>query len=305
VAYDLSIAVLADWLPKFDPPVGGNGFTTPYAERLKLILTVEPSETLASVYQRAIDQLQPRVSNDSLSRPDDLLDIIYWVWFYEADDDDGVGERPYERPEDLILVDEDGRARWNLPMSQLQYGDIVRSGQQGLIRGDPLRPYLPLIQPQGGGELQVGWEAAQLAWQILEQLLVARGAVGLGREARDRLLGRLRGRHVTARHSDEWAARGGDPQNMKRTIDRKPWRPSDLRIIMNLPTDADAEELLALFGHTPNSSGQYEISEDAEARLLRLAEDDVFETLATGLDSAPEVIRARLQRILETGERPP
>ncbi|HST31979.1 MAG TPA: hypothetical protein VLJ80_00525 [Solirubrobacteraceae bacterium] len=50
------------------------------------------------------------------------------------------------------------------------------------------------------------------------------------------------------------------------------------------------------FGLAPNASGNYEISEDAEARLLRLAEDEVFETFSQG--------RGLSEAELE-GERPP
>jgi hypothetical protein len=53
--YDVTIAVLADWLPKFDPPFGDNGFEKPYKDRLKLQLRVGPAETLASVYRRALE----------------------------------------------------------------------------------------------------------------------------------------------------------------------------------------------------------------------------------------------------------
>jgi hypothetical protein len=306
MAYHLSMAVLSDWLPKLNPPVGGNGFSKPYGERLKLDLEVEPSESLSSVYRRAIDQLQPQVSPDSPSHPEDLLAALYWIWFYEPQDEeeDGFARKRYERPEDLILIDEQGHARWHASAEQIRYDEIVRAAERGLLRGDPLRPYLAFLQPQGGGELKATWEAVQIAWKVLEALLVARGGVALGAEANRRLLDRLRGRRVAEAHSVEWMQQGGDPHSVRRTFDRKPWSPEDLRIVMNVATTEDAERLLALFGHDPTASGEYEISETEEARLLRLAEDDAFETFVRGSGFSESQIEGRLKRLLDTGERP-
>lgn len=301
------MAVLSAWLPKLDPPVGDNGFSKPYGERLKVHLDVEPSETLSSVYRRAIDQLQPQVSRDSPSHPEDLLTAFYWIWFYEPQDEEegGFERKRYERSENLILIDEHGHARWHASAENIRYGQIVRAAERGLLRGDPLRPYVAFLQPQGGGELKATWEVVQIAWKVLEALLVARGGVELGAEAKRRLLDRLRGRHVAEAHSVEWMQRGGDPQSVQRTFDRKPWSPEDLRIVMNVPTTEDAEQLLALFGHDPTASGEYEISETEEARLLRLAEDDAFETFVRGSELSESQIEGRLKHLLDTGEPPP
>jgi hypothetical protein len=185
---------------------------------------------------------------------------------------------------------------------EIIYGDLVRSGEHGLLRGDPLRPYLPLLQPQGGGGLQFTWETIQEIWRVLDVLLTARGAVALGAEARDRITGRLKGRRVVADHAEEWQERGGDLTRVRETLERKPWAPDDLRMIMNLQDEQEAKEILTLFGFEPAPSGLYEFSEDAEARLLRLTQDDVFATIA-GAD--PDLLQARLEKLVETGELPP
>jgi hypothetical protein len=301
MSYDVTIAVLADWLPKFDPPFGDNGFGKPYRDRLKLQLTVDGTETLTSVYQRAIEHWQPQVSADSSAHPENLMQVMYWAWFYLPEDELGFHDR-YESPTELILINEEGRAQWNLRADEIPYGHLVRAGEQGLLRGDPLRPYLPMLLPQGGGGFQAGWETLLTTWKILEELLVARGVYSLGSEAQHRLLGRLRRRRVVEAHSDEWIARGGAARNVSRTIDRKAWSPDDLRIVMNVPTSQDAEDLLALFGHEPSATGDYVISESDEARILRLAEDDVFNTFISGATDAE--LRPRLERLLATGELP-
>jgi hypothetical protein len=302
MSYDVTIAVLADWLPKFDPPFGDNGLEKPYEDRLKLQLRVDPAETLASVYRRALEHWQPQISADSQAHPADPMDVIYWAWFYVPEDEPGFHQR-YEWATDLILVDADQRARWNLQAHQIPYEWIVRAGEERLLRGDPLRPYLPMLLPQGGDGFQIAWETLQASWQVLEGLLVTYGAYKLGNEARDRLLSRLRRRHSIEMHSPDWVERGGSARNVSRTLERKPWSPEDLRIIMNVPTAQVAEDLLAVFGFERTAEGEYVVSESEEARVLRLAEDDVFNTFIAGASDAE--LRPRLERLLETGELPP
>ena len=81
MTYDVTIAAFADWLPKFAAPFGENGFTTPYQDRMKPQLAVEGTDTLASVYRRALEHRRPQVSPDSQASPEDLMSVIYWVWF--------------------------------------------------------------------------------------------------------------------------------------------------------------------------------------------------------------------------------
>ena len=300
--YDVTIAVLADWLPKFDPPFGDNGFEKPYEDRLKLQLQVDATETLASVYRRALEHWQPQISTDSQAHFADLMDVIYWTWFYVPEDEPRFHQR-YEWTTDLILVDGGRHARWNLQSHEIPYEWLVRAGEEGLLRGDPLRPYLPMLLPQGSGGFQIAWETLQTSWQVLEDLLVTYGAYKLGNEAKHRLLGRLRRRHSIETHSPEWIERGGDARNVSLTLERKPWSPDDLRMIMNVPTTQVAEDLLAVFGFDPTAEGTYVVSESEEARILRLAEEDVFKTFIGGAGDAE--LRPRLERLLETGELPP
>ncbi len=103
MSYDVTIAALADWLPKFDPPFGVNGFDTPYKDRLKLHLIIDGNDTLASVYRRAIEHWHPQVSADSPAHPDDLMNVVYWASFYLPEDEPGLHLR-YESPTDLILM---------------------------------------------------------------------------------------------------------------------------------------------------------------------------------------------------------
>jgi hypothetical protein len=301
MAYGVTIAVLADWLPKFDPPFGDNGFAKPYKDRLKLQLDVNATETLASVYRRALEHWRPQISADSQAHPAEPMEVIYWAWFYVPADEDRFQQR-YESAGDLILVDADRRARWNLQAHEIPYSWLVRSGEEGLLLGDPLRPYLPMLMPQGGGGFQIAWETLLTSWRVLEGLLVAYGAYKLSAEARERLLGRLRRRQHIEEHYPEWVERGGSARNVGRMLERKPWQLEDLRMIMNLPTAQAADDLLTVFGYERTEEGRYILSEAEEARILRLAEDDVFNTFFAGATDAQ--LRPRLEHLLETGRLP-
>lgn len=233
MSYHVTIAVLADWLPKFEPPFGDNGFDVRYADRLKLELCVEPGESLAAVYRRALDHWQPTVSVESEWHPGDLMEVLHWAWFYLPEDEPALQHR-YELTEELVLIDDDRHARWNLHAHEIPYEWVIRSGEEGLLRGDARRPYLPMLLPQGGGGFQIAWETLLASWAVLEGLLVAKGAYELSSEVRERLLDHLRRRRVVETNSAAWVEVGGSAQNVSRALDRKPWTPDDLRIIMNV-----------------------------------------------------------------------
>ncbi len=300
--YDVTLAVLAGWLPRFEPPLGDNSFDKPYSDRLKLNLTVDEQETLAHVYQRAIDHWQPRIAADSEAHPENPLDVIYWISFYIPGDESAFQHR-YERAQQLILVDEKGHACWNKTIDEIPYGHLVRASQHELLLGDPFRPYLPLLLPQGGGAFQVAWETLLIAWKVLQDILTVQGARTLASDAQARLSMKLARHRVIDEQRAQWVEHGGDPISVRRTLDRKPWSPDELRMLLGVPSVSDAEDLLALFGFEPTPSGEYVIGSTEENRLLRLVEDDVFETFTIGASDAQ--LRPRLEHLLATGERPP
>ena len=78
-----------------------------------------------------------------------------WVSFYEQGDDGGIPQtKVYEVAEEIIVVEADGTARWHLTAKQITVDHLLRSADRGLLRGDPLRPYLVLLLPQGGEAFQ-------------------------------------------------------------------------------------------------------------------------------------------------------
>jgi hypothetical protein len=157
MSFDVSVAVLGGWLPHWESPVGEQGFDVPYSERMKVVLTVEDDESLESVYRRAIEAIQPRAVPQAEGTVPDPLDSVYWVWFYEPSDEANALHKYYETPRDLVGVD--GLARWNRDRGQIPCGDLIRSGNDGLLHGDPLRPYLVLQWPQA--EARFRWRGTR------------------------------------------------------------------------------------------------------------------------------------------------
>jgi hypothetical protein len=129
-------------------------------------------------------------------------------------------------------------------------------------------------------------------------LAVLLGSVGVG------IRRRLRGRKLLAEQHGDLLARGGSAWAVRETLERRPWTLDDLRIVMNLPSKQAAEEMLELFGFSRGASGEYDLGEDEEARLLRLAEDEVFYTLRMGLENESARLD-RLKTLFRTGNAPP
>jgi hypothetical protein len=301
VTFIVTVAVIGGWLPEWEPPINSQGFDVKYADRMKVSLAVEDEETLESVYRRAIQEFQPKPLphlDGTVSNP---INTVFWVMFYEPTDDDPARHKVYETPSDLVIVGRDGLARWDLDRGAIPYGDIIRSGEYGLIRGDPLRPYLYLQLPQGAGWLDIAWEPMLHAWEVLEGLYVTGQTAVLLNNVRKRLTGR----HVLAAKANELQARGGRPMAVLRTLQATPWAVEDLRSIMGLETNDEAARLLDLAGCTLEADGHYRFSTDTEeTNFLAMAHDDVFRLVLAGLMGDDELLRARFEEILRTGEPP-
>jgi len=298
----VTVAVIAGWLPEWEPPIGAQGSDVKYGDRMKISLPVDDDETLQSVFERAIEAFQPL----ALPLPDgtapDPIDTVFWVMFYEPDDDDSAYHKIYETPSELVLVGRDGLAHWRKDRAEIAYGDIVRSGQYGLIRGDPLRPYLVLQLPQGEGLLGIAWEAVLHAWEVLEGLYVTGQAAVLLSRVRKR----LSGRKVLEIKADAIQERGGGPLEVIETVQAVAWAVEDLRSIMGLDTDEDAAQVLDLAGCTLDADGRYRFSTNTEeAKFLKMAHDDVFQLVLASLDGDDELLRSRFEAMLRTGETPP
>jgi hypothetical protein len=303
MAHRVHVAVLAADLPPFEPPLGDSGFDMPYAERTSAKLEVDGATSLDDIYRQAIAALRPQAVLGGPGYVDDPYEVVRWVWFSEPADDGGIPQtKVYEVAEDIIVVEADGTARWNLTAEQITVDHLLRSADRGLLRGDPLRPYLVLLLPQGGEAFQTAWEVALAAWQIVINLLAAHDLYTLLRGARrEEIQTELKdGTDVVDRYRARWSTAGGGPSELVRTLERRPWSVADLRALLGVATDDDAQKLLRLFGFEPNADGDYVLSERQELRLLHTIGQ---EASLGGFDVTddPERAKRRLATTLETG----
>jgi hypothetical protein len=173
------------------------------------------------------------------------------------------------------------------------------------VRGDPLRPYLVLLLPQGGEAFQTAWEVAVKAWEVTANLLAARDLVKLIRGVRgDRLEQTIEeGVEVVRRHQDALSALGGGPAEVRRTLERMPWVVGDLRILLGLDDDDETRKVLALFGLAAQDDGRYALSDDEERRMLHTIS---MEAAFGGFDFDADArwAQRRIVETLETGELP-
>jgi hypothetical protein len=307
--YRVRVAAVTANLPKFEPPLdeAAQGFETPYADRLSVEMMVKPTETLRSVYRRAVEHFEPRPHPNGPGYSD-IMEVVQWAWFYEPADLNGISAhtKAWETSEDLVTIDGRNQARWNRSSDEIPFEDLVRAARHGLLRGDPLRPYLVLVLPQGGEAVQTAWELVQLAWAITGHILTARELAALLSKRLDRR--RLQktldeGARAIGTHSQSLAQRGGGPLELARTLERKPWPLDELRMLLGVDSNADAEAILQIFGLRPNAEGLWELSEDEESRLLDLiAREAARGRLRDEWDDKTPF--QRLKALLETGEFP-
>lgn len=302
MSYEIEIAVFADWLPEWEPPIGGQGHDLPYADRLKLKLLVEDEESLQSVYRRAVDAFQPRVTPAFAAYVTDPMRTVSWTWFYEPSDDQNLRGKRYEMAPALAGVGTDGLVRWGRSQAEIPYGDLVRSGRDGLLRGDPLRPYLVLLSPQGGGgsDLQAAWDAVQVCWTVLAGLgTTAATARLLAKVAR-----RVRGASTLKDHQDALVERGAGPRQIAGLVEARPWQLADLRIRMGLDSDEEARSVLELYGCKQAEEGWRFTDADDEVRFMRWAEDEVFSVMRRGDQVTVDVIERLLSEAFSSRSFP-
>jgi hypothetical protein len=311
MSFSVTVAVFAPNVGhlRFDPPIGEQQQEMRYPDRIKVELAVLESESLGSALRRAAEglDLKPRLyhspGNEVPVNPSEFTPRF--VAFRRPEDDHGLSTQLGQMfPRSLITVDADGHAQWNRDLDEMPYSDLVRSGELGLLSGDPLRPYLVLETPQGGGGFLLGWEVLRTVWTVLGGLLATREFARLTQAQAEALRQRLAGARVVEARAEEWSRRRGGPREVRKTISSRPWPLKDLRMVMGLDSPEEAEELLQLFGSVPNENGEYELGSDVETGLLQMAEDDAFQliSMSSGRDVSAAMVRDRLEFLLARGE---
>jgi hypothetical protein len=112
----------------------------PYADRERIELEVDESETLGEVMTRATQAWNVEV-------PEDWAGPVAFIGFYVPEDEQSF----HGWQSSITLVDDRGRAIWNNYWKDVRYGDLLRAADAGVLEGDPLRPYLILHAEIGNG----------------------------------------------------------------------------------------------------------------------------------------------------------
>ena len=155
------------------------GSGVPWASREKVTIDVKPSETLASVIDRAAEMFGVSVPRQGVrSGPDaKVSEVVAGVAFYKEADDRRYSA-PYEWLSVFPCVDDRGELFWRW-INEAQYADLLRAFEHDLLPGDPRRVYLWPMVPQGG-EVGFGlWpdflSTLQVFRQVAEGLTLSAG----------------------------------------------------------------------------------------------------------------------------------
>ena len=91
-------------------------------------------------------------------------------------------------------------------------------------------------------------------------------------------------------HYLEWAERGADPATFADTLRAAPWTTGELAMLLGIDPE-EVRALMELYGFGLDSEGRWSPSDDEEARLLRLLEEDALATFTESRRDAsqPEV----------------
>jgi hypothetical protein len=116
-----------------------------------------------------------------------------------------------------------------------------------------------------------------------------------------------RGKGVSERDVHRWSQRGAMwPKSFADFLDERPWRSARVAELVGC-SQKDAESILAIFGFAPreDNDGLWHPSGDEAANVLRLVfAEALWSRLGFSEDDA-ERFRARVEELLQTGERPP
>jgi hypothetical protein len=163
-----------------DPPVfEGDQFVDqpsdlPWEDRKKVTITTTLSTPLGEVIDQAAERLGVGIQPGPISKR------VPCISFYRG-----------EQYSFISVVDRDGQRGWPVGWSDIQIGELIASGEAGLVKGDPHRPMLWPVIPQAVFTDIAG--ALLYMWMLWEHYLAARETTNIARTVVQRL---RRGRAV-------------------------------------------------------------------------------------------------------------
>lgn len=214
----------------------------PWEERRRVTIAVEDDESLASILDRAAQELDVFENDD--------WNLGYGTGrFVALRDDASPVPLTHRLVRFVTLVDDDGRAIWGVTdFEDVSYGQIRAAAEAGALVGDPTKIYFHVSLVPAGGWVPWEWEllvqAWEVAWKTVVMLVAANETHELYRKIRDRLAGR----DVVARNACEWLERNGMAEYMEGMLRGDPWSARDLAGLLGC-TATEAEAVLSLYGY--------------------------------------------------------
>ncbi len=223
MAYKVTVAPITFEDVFFRPPFE-SPLELPYSARPKVDIEVATGETVKSVLERAIRELDVTVAQLDYVERFPPADNLSFVAFYDRADESGFGEgRRFGHLGDLTTVDSSGRAEWNQSFESVAYDELISTADTGLLDGDPLRPYLILNSPEGNGVL-LSWEGLLAAFLVIKGALSVasdlEGALQFKARLRDRLRRADQAHDAVEQHREGWAMRGARTDNFKEMLEQ-------------------------------------------------------------------------------------
>lgn len=302
VSHHVTLAVIGGHDGLFNAPFANQGYELPYASRKKVELEADGSETLKSLFDRAITELGVGIGHGERA-----ADTLAFGAFYKPEDDGGLDNRRFLHLHDLTTVDEEGRAVWGRPYTAVTLNELLRAEGAGALDGDPLKPYLILQPPAGNGVLAT-WALLIVGLQILKTILATASDIEGGLQLQERLERRHdrvdRGERAVSEYYLRWGERGARPDNFSDLLyHSQTWSPEDLAALLDCPITS-AEAILEAFGYARDEVGLWRLRGDEDAVFIAGATDEVI--VAAGMPGTPEVeVKKRLEEFVSTDKRPP
>lgn len=234
----------------------------PWQERERRSIDVESSRPIVEVLDEAMTAFA--VDRSGLGAPS-------FIAFYDPAD-------PYASPHlttTLTLVDDSGRARWNVHFSEATYDELLTSSEAGAFTADPLRPYLVLLHPMGNG-MSVPWPAVVAGWVVFVKAMGFLADAGGAASTSARVVQRIKeltGRaepviEVIDRHFADWSERGAAPYDLIAFLKSRTWTTEDLSRLLGC-APAEAEAILWSHGFAyDQEQGRWHARHDSSARVL-------------------------------------
>jgi hypothetical protein len=289
-----------------------NPSTTPaYRERPSVVLRVDESESIGRIIDRAgshfgVSSPEP---GSGVQEYDTLSDLLGYTAFYRRGEDSGLPSYVSS----LTLVGPDGEARFNVPWTEVRYGDLVRASQSGLVDGDVTNLYLFLptaFGDFGGFDWPEVIAALGVVWQVIDHAATAfdfASGIHWSKGLLDRL--RRRSEHrveALVTYAPSWRERGAAPADLDRLLSLRAWKADEVSALLGCPLDQAEAILWALGASYNHADGRWYMERTPEDKMLH---GDFLIAIwghRGGEDRKElgESVTERVKKYLETGQAP-